>query len=215
MVIEGNAIQFLWGGNNKGATARFTIDPAKDPREMDLDFTSGSGIGKKQLAIYRLSPGQLEVCWGGVGDGKRPSKFTGRQTPGAGQSDVIYRSPDFKEDPAVVAELKRLEGRWDLNPNGDGLIIEGYDLKFLSRNMVGAEARFLVDPSKDPKEIEVIYTVGSGRYQKRLGIYKLEGDTLTLSMSNFNADQPPTKFAADPNPGSGIIYGVYHREKGK
>jgi uncharacterized protein (TIGR03067 family) len=215
MVIEGNTIQFLWAGNNNGATATFTLDPAKEPKQINVDYTSGSPIGKKQLGIYRLSGAQLEISWAGIGDGKRPGKFTGRLTPAAGQSYVIYRSPDFKEDPAVAEETKRLEGRWDLNPNGDGLLIEGYDLKFLSRNRVGVEARFLVDPSKDPKEIEVIYTVGSGRYQKRLGIYKLDGDTLTLSLSDFNVAKPPTKFAGNTTPGGGSVYGVYHREKEK
>jgi len=214
MVIEGNDIQFLWGGNNKGATAKFTVDPTKDPREIDVRFTSGSGINKTQLGIYRLSKGQLEISWGGVGDGKRPSRFSGKLTPGAGKPYDVYRRDDFKEDEAVVKELKRLEGRWMASPKSDGVIIEGHDMQFLwGGNNKGAQAKFEIDPSRDPAEIEVVYTAGSERYKKRIGIYKLDGDTLTLSLSDFDADTRPTKLVGGDKPGGGKWFAVMKRDK--
>jgi uncharacterized protein (TIGR03067 family) len=214
MLIEGNDIQFLWGGNNKGATAKFSVDPAKEPKEIELRFTSGSGINKTQFGIYRLSKGQLEISWGGVGDGKRPTKFSGQVTVGAGKPYSIYRSEDFKEDEAVVKELKRLEGRWMVTPKSDGVIIEGHDMQFLwGGNNKGAHAKFEIDPTKDPLEIEVVYTVGSERYKKRIGIYKLEDDTLTLSLSDFNADTRPTKLAGGDQPGAGKWFSVMKRVK--
>jgi uncharacterized protein (TIGR03067 family) len=215
MVIEGNTIQYLWGGNNKGATGTFTTDATKEPKEIDVQYTSGSWINQKQLGIYRLSGGQLEVSWAGVGETKRPTKFTGRLTPGAGKSYVIYRNEDFKEPEAVVRARKALEGRWMVNPRGDGVVIEDDKMQFLwGGNNRGAEARFAVDPSKDPQEIEVIYTVGSERYKRRVGICKLDGDTLTLSLSGLDGDKRPTKFAAGPF-GGGDMFVVYHREKEK
>jgi uncharacterized protein (TIGR03067 family) len=214
LVIQDKGIQFLVGGGR--VSGELSIDPGKEPKEIEVKFTSGSGIGKTQLGIYRLSKGQLQISWGGVGDGRRPTKFTGKLTPGAGQSYVTYRSDEFKEDEAVVKELKALEGRWMAAPKADGVIIDGYKMQLLwGGNNKGAEARMGVDPDQDPKEIEIIYTAGSERYKRRVGIYKLDGDTLTLSLSNFDDDNRPTKFAASPTPGGGIMYAVYHREKDK
>jgi uncharacterized protein (TIGR03067 family) len=214
MVIDGHTIQFLWGGTNKGATAEFTADVTKEPREIDVTFTSGSWIGQKQLGIYRISKEKLEVSWAGVGETKRPTQFSGRLTVlGAGKSYAIYRGSDLKEDEAVAAELKRLEGRWMVNPKGDGVVISGSDVQFLwGGTNKGAEAKLLVDPAKDPKEMELIYTVGSERYKKRIGIYQLDGDTLTMSLSSLDEDKRPTKLAGGPA-GSGILFGVYRREK--
>jgi uncharacterized protein (TIGR03067 family) len=213
MVIDGHDIEFLWGRNNKGATARFTTNPAQQPREIDIAFTSGSLIGRKQLGIYRISKGQLEVSCAGAGDTRRPTKFSGRLGPGAGQSYVVYRGSDFKEDEAVVEELRRLEGRWMADPKGDGVVIDGDRMQFLwGGNNKGAEARFLIDPSTDPREVEIVYTAGSERYHKRIGIYKLDGDTLTVSLSNFDAASRPTKFAQGP-PGGGEVYVVYRRQQ--
>ena len=104
--------------------------------------------------------------------------------------------------------------RGNPGPAGYGVVIEDEKMQFLwGGNNKGAEARFLVDPAKDPKEIEVIYTVGSERYKRRIGIYKLDGDTLTLSLSEFDADKRPTKFAEAGTPGGGDMFIVYLREK--
>jgi uncharacterized protein (TIGR03067 family) len=215
MLIEGDAIQFLWGGNNLGARAKFTIDPAKDPKEIDVKFTSGSGIGQKQLGIYRLGKDTLEISWGGVGDGKRPTKFTGKLTPGAGQTFFIYRGEQFKEDPAVVKELKRLAGKWS-EAKGNGCLIEGHNVQFYwGGNNIGARVTFEIDPTKDPKEIEVVYNSSWERYRKRIGIYRLVGDRLEISLSDLGVDQRPTRFAGGDAPGAGKWFAVYERAKAK
>jgi hypothetical protein len=84
--------------------------------------------------------------WTGIGDSRRPKKFSGKLTPGAGQSYVILRSEDYKEPEAVTEELKRLEGHWISAENKtDGLLIEGDHMVFLYRtNQKGSEAQFAV-----------------------------------------------------------------------
>jgi uncharacterized protein (TIGR03067 family) len=214
MVIDGTGVQFLWGGNNKGARGKFTIDPSKDPKEIDVEYLQGSEIGKKRLGIYRITKGQVEICWAGVGETKRPKKFTGRTAPGGGEACVISRNEDFKEADAVAKEIKQLEGIWRVDPKGDGVVIDEDAMQFLNRgDNKGAKAKFLVDPTKDPKEIEIIYTQGSERYKRRVGIYKMDGDTLQLSLSDLDSDKRPTKFAGGMAAGAGKWFATFKKDK--
>ena len=41
---------------------KMSVDPSKDPKEMDLIFTKGDNAGKKCLAIYTIAGGQLKIC---------------------------------------------------------------------------------------------------------------------------------------------------------
>src|SRR5262249_28149438 len=157
-----------------------------------------------------------EISWGTPGEAKRPTKFTGKLTPGAGFNCTTYRAEDFKEDEAVAKELKRLEGRWMVDPKSDGVVIEDYGLKFIwGGNNRGSEAKFQVDPTKEPKEIDVVYTAGSENRQKRLGIYKLEDDVLHLVLGEMNGTKRPTQFAKRDSPGGGDLYLIYKLEKDK
>jgi uncharacterized protein (TIGR03067 family) len=228
MIIEGNDIQFLWNGNNKGGTATFTLKPG-NPGQIDLEHTTGRWIGKKQLGIYRFTAaGQLEISWAEPGVGKRPTRFSGKLTPGAGNPMVIYRSAAYKLPAAITREFKALEGKWNLveyhrlgraepNTRGrrEGMLIEDDDIQYTwGGNNKGGKARFLVDPSKNPRHIEVVYTVGSERYKKRIGIYKLTGNKLQMTLSAPDSSTRPTAFSGIRGTrGAGDAYYVYEREK--
>jgi uncharacterized protein (TIGR03067 family) len=211
MVFDGAEIQNLNGGTTQGTRFKFTIDPTKDPKEIDVEILARGNIGEKRLGIYRMSNDVLEICWGD--SKKRPTTFTGKPGAGAGSDYLIYHGEKFKQDEATATEMKRMEGRWAAEKGGDGMVIDGDELQFLwGGNNKGAKAKFLVDPSKDPSEIEVIYTQGSEIYKKRIGIYKLDGDKLTVSLSDLDADKRPTKLAGGDAPGAGKWFGVFRRQ---
>jgi uncharacterized protein (TIGR03067 family) len=213
MRIEGDRVQFWWGGGSGvGPTARLTVDPTKEPREIDLTYTSGHR-GKKQLGIYRVSGRELQFSWSGIGAPRRPRKFTGQLFPGAGEQFVILRREDYQEPAALAAERKRLEGRWEVvGKPSDGVLIEDDGMRFLwGGNNTAAEAKFTPDPVKEPRWIELIYTVGTQRYKRQVGIYKLDGDRLTLSLGELADDKRPTQFAPASHPGGGKIFVVYAR----
>jgi uncharacterized protein (TIGR03067 family) len=70
--------------------------------------------------------------------------------------------------------------------------------------------KFEVDPSREPKGIDVILDGGPNRTERVLGIYKLKGDELTICMAT--AGQPrPKEFKAGK--GSGCTLRTYRREK--
>lgn len=54
-----------------------------------------------------------------------------------------------------------------------------------------AEGTYTVDAKKDPAEIELTPPKEDG---SRIGIYKIDGDTLTICLADKNSTDRPTKF---------------------
>jgi uncharacterized protein (TIGR03067 family) len=59
------------GNTDRGA---FTLDPSKQPKQMDIQPGSGDGAGDKVLAIYEIGADSFRVCYAGPGD-DRPKAF--------------------------------------------------------------------------------------------------------------------------------------------
>jgi uncharacterized protein (TIGR03067 family) len=200
MFVEDSNITRYWGGKNKGATARFTIVPDADPKQIDLDFTSGSEIHKRQFGIYRFTKdGQLEISWSGIEDNpKRPRKFTGRIAPGAGWMYTIYRNENYRDPPEVTNEMKKLQGRWgQAGQPGSPVMIEEDLIQFYwGGNQVGIEGRITVNPTKDPKEIDLVITSGDPG-KRRYGIYRLKGNNLEIAFGQIDVEKRPTKFTVN------------------
>src|SRR5262249_37434074 len=118
-----------------------------------------------------------------------------------------YRKEDYKDAPEVTKEMKKLQGRWGVRKDpGSPVMIEDDVMTFYwGGNQVGRRGRFTVDPSKDPKQIELVYTEGYPG-KKIIGMYRLKGDTLELVFGEFDSDKRPTKFADKKSPGGGDQY---------
>jgi uncharacterized protein (TIGR03067 family) len=58
-----------------------TIDPGKNPKEMDIARTSGPARGQNQFAIYSLAGNLLKICSCET-DNPRPASFDTRDKPG-------------------------------------------------------------------------------------------------------------------------------------
>jgi uncharacterized protein (TIGR03067 family) len=73
-----------------------------------------------------------------------------------------------------------------------------------------AGTRIELDPSRDPKAIDVIPDGGKDRGERVLGIYKLEKDRLTICMAAPGKPRP-AEFLAEK--GSGCTLRTFTREK--
>jgi uncharacterized protein (TIGR03067 family) len=100
------------------------------------------------------------------------------------------------DDDAVMKELKALQGTWKavaLEAGGkplpkqavpDFTFVIGADGKSMGK-MAQSEyaATITVNPKKDPKTIDNLHDSGPQKGKKQYGVYKLEGDRLTVCIT--------------------------------
>jgi uncharacterized protein (TIGR03067 family) len=127
------------------------------------------------------------------------------------------------DDQAVQDELKRHQGTWSVTSSiYDGQPASEEIVRSIKRIVTGdrvawerdgkhfAETRIEVDPAREPKTIDVIPDGGPNRGERVLGIYKLEGDRLTIAMAAPGQPRPKEFLAAK---GSGCILRTFQRER--
>jgi uncharacterized protein (TIGR03067 family) len=51
------------------------LDPAKDPKWIDVTSKKGDGAGKTRAGIYQLKGNRYRICWAEPGE-PRPKAFT-------------------------------------------------------------------------------------------------------------------------------------------
>lgn len=132
--------------------------------------------------------------------------------------------PALADDQAVKDERERHQGTWRASTSiYDGQEAPAEIVRSITRTVEKdhvvwkrdgksfAGTRIELDPSRDPKAIDVIPDGGKDRGERVLGIYKLEKDRLTICMAA--PGQPrPTGFKAEK--GSGWTLRTFTREKG-
>lgn len=62
LIIEGDDFTYDVSGN--AFSAKYSIDPNKDPKEMDVFIKEGPAKGKTMLAIYTVEGDKLKICGG-------------------------------------------------------------------------------------------------------------------------------------------------------
>ena len=78
-------------GDEEAQEGTYSVDPTKNPREMDITRTTGPAQGRKQVAIYQLSGDLLKIC-SCASDEERPTSFDTRDRPGCTLM-VLRRAP--------------------------------------------------------------------------------------------------------------------------
>ncbi|HEV2948380.1 MAG TPA: TIGR03067 domain-containing protein [Gemmataceae bacterium] len=115
---------------------------------------------------------------------------------------VLLLGADTQKDDAVKTETNKLQGTWRVvEAERDGvkapgdetkkitLVIKGDKLTAKRTENAGKpeeknyEMSFTLDPTKNPKWIDVTYTDGERKGESSLGIYELKDDSLKICMS--------------------------------
>jgi uncharacterized protein (TIGR03067 family) len=111
-------------------------------------------------------------------------------------------------------ELDKLQGEWtmvSLEENGRKVsdkLVKQYKLTIKENQWIvslsggqGRKMTFKIDPSKDPKTMDLTIRVQDRETISR-GIYKLEGDTLTVRRTTETGDvERPQEFSTTPEEG--------------
>jgi uncharacterized protein (TIGR03067 family) len=122
---------------------------------------------------------------------------------------LLLAQPDAPE--AAKKDLKLLQGTWTmtaLEVNGQDVSIDKLEGTTVTikgdRYEVTVKGKkhgctLKLDPAKDPKEVDMVFSEPGGADKVNKGIYKVDGDTLKIARG-LNPDQArPNQFATWPN----------------
>jgi uncharacterized protein (TIGR03067 family) len=125
---------------------------------------------------------------------------------------------------AAKKDMAQLEGEWTMvsaEANGQTVpedvvktgkrVVKGNETTVTLGDRVLMKAKFIVDPSKKPKQID--YTVtseGANKGKVVKGIYEIDGDTVKFCFSGPDKDRPK-EFSSPAE--SGHTYSVWKKEK--
>src|SRR6516164_3853246 len=128
-----------------------------------------------------------------------------------------------QKEGADKKELEKFQGRWVLvSATIDGkaweedeikhrsVVFKGEKLTLLYKDKERGTASLKIDPSKSPAQIDTTAEDGPRQGGTSKGIYKFDGDTLTICFVLDSKDRP-TEFASKP--GSGTLLIVHKRAK--
>ena len=195
---------------------RYTLDPTKQPKEMEVT-TVVNGITMAAPAIYSLQGDDLRICMGRGGDRERPAEFDiAKAKPGTfptcwtlkrarnePKGSKVSPNPSTAADPTTKDDEK-LQGPWQAisgetaNEKLPAAVLQGIKMTFagakvsLTRGAASGDASVTLDPTKTPKEIDLVASDGS----HSIGIYELDKDRLKICMVEAKGESRPTEFGA-------------------
>jgi len=188
------------------------LDASKRPARLDMKFDAGPEKGNTNLGIYQLDGDSWKLCLATRGT-VRPKAFASKPGSGfaietlarAGAAAATKARAPKKSAPVAAPSgpPTEFEGEWSmLSGVMDGKAMDASLLPWVKRVTQGnqttvlagpqtmLQVEFTFDPSSSPQTIDYLNLAGAQKGKRQLGIYKLEGDVLTVCVSAPGAARP-------------------------
>ncbi len=177
------------------------IDPTQEPKTITCRDSVGPYAGKTREGIYRLKDDTMEVSLSKPGE-ERPKDFSSKE----GVHQIWKRQKAF--DQSTAAQWRRFQGRWQLvSAVRDGqempkdavektrLLVRGSGFALQMDGTAGESGAphlgcFMLDSSKEPKNIDVTPLSGADQGKEMKGIYKIEGDLHVVCLAAPGEGRP-------------------------
>ena len=221
LVVIDDEYRPMLGASAEASTIK--INASKTPKEIDFTSTTGFQKGKTLKGIYKIEGNNLTICRAQSPDKSRPKEFS---APAESERLLVVwkRSETVggKRLKAIQTELKKFEATWrfvSIEVEGepvpedrfaeDRLVLKGRQFtSYVQGNTT--HGVFKIDPTADPKTIDLTFTDGPGKDKTQKGIYELEGDRQKICFS-LPGKPRPTEFVSKPE--SRLMVQVLEREK--
>jgi uncharacterized protein (TIGR03067 family) len=214
IAIEGSRFTSLGMGAVYEGTLE--LDASTKPAHIDMKFDKGPEVGNTNLGIYQFKGDSWRLCVATRGT-VRPASFA--STPGSGIAveRLVRGKAAPKARKAKVAEpsgpATEFEGEWQMlsgTMNGTAMdasavqwvkrVTRGNQTTVLAGPQTMLKVEFTFDPSASPPSIDYVNLHGPSKGKRQQGIYRFEGDVLTVCVAAPGAVRPG-EFASVPGDG--------------
>ena len=194
IVIEGSRFTSTGMGDEYAGT--LTVDSSVSPARIDMKFESGPEKGNTNPGIYQLDGDSWKLCLATRGT-KRPAKFVSPPDSGIAVETLVRGKAAPKarkakaEAPGGPATV--FEGEWQMVSGVmNGVAMDASTVQWVKRMTRGNQTsviagpqtmlkvEFTFDPSTSPASIDYLNLHGATKGKRQQGIYRLEGDVLTV-----------------------------------
>ncbi len=199
------------------------IDRATTPRAIDFTYVDGPRKGEKVRGIYKIEGDRYTMCRPIRAEDSRPVDFSSKT--GSGLVLVVWARDTPAEQArrkAIADDRKAFEGTWAGEMNRrDGvtlsedeakqarLIITGDRYTMDRGNDRTSRGTTRIDPTSNPKTMDISIIDGVNKGQTWLGIYEVTGDTYRAC---FATEGKPRPSAFVSEPGSGNVLWVFKKD---
>ena len=197
IVIEGSRFTSTGMGAEYGGT--ISLDSSVSPSRIDMKFDSGPEKGNTNLGIYQLDGDSWKLCLATRG-AVRPAKFVSPPDSGIALETLVRakaapKAPKARKGKAVApgGPATVFEGEWQMVSGVmNGVAMDASTVQWVKRVTRGNQTsviagpqtmlkvEFTFDPSTSPASIDYLNLHGASKGKRQQGIYRLEGDVLTV-----------------------------------